>query len=371
MLIPKDKFIGIEGISHLASGGESPMLKSHHDAIERFFAHKAQGEMARTHLEETYQRTKGKVGQLLSVEPDELAFLSNTSDGVNLLAHAIDWRAGDNVVIADVEFPSNILPWTRFAELGVEIRIVRHRDWQIHPEDVEAQIDQRTRVVAMSHVSYFTGQRQDLALFSSMVRNSNAIFLVDATHAAGAVSVAANYADILVCSCYKWLLGVHGAGIFYWNRERVPHLEPPFLGWNSMETITSWNAPTDYTLKSTADRFVPGNPSFLSIYVLENALDHLLEIGVSQIEEHILALSEQLWTGLHEQGWPLMTPQASKQRAGNVCFEAPNIGDVTQQMAQKGILIWGSYGGVTRVRVSTHLYNDQEDVQRLLTALQN
>lgn len=369
-LISRNEFVGIEDIAHLAAGGETPMLKSHHQAIERFFAHKAQGEMARTHLEETYQRTKGKVGQLFSVDPDDLAFLTSASDGVNLLAYAIDWQPGDNVVVADVEFPSDILPWTQFAAQGVEVRVVRHQDWQIRQEDVAALIDERTRVVALSYVSYFTGQRLDLAAFSDMVRKTNAIFLVDATHATGAVEVDARHADILVCSCYKWLLGVHGAGIFYWNRERLPDLQPPFIGWNSTETITSWDAPTTYTLKPTADRFVPGNPSFLSIYVLENALDRLLGIGMDQIESHVLKLSGQVWDGLTAQGWPVMTPQDAAQRAGNVCFEAPDIGNITERVLEKGVLIWGSYGGVTRVRVSTHLYNTEEDVADLLTALQ-
>ncbi|MEM7125462.1 MAG: aminotransferase class V-fold PLP-dependent enzyme [Chloroflexota bacterium] len=369
MLIPKDQFVGIENVAHLATGGESPMLKSHQQAIGRFFEHKAQGEMARHQLEATHQRTKEKTAQLFSVEPESITFLSSASDGINLLAHSIDWHPGDNVVVADVEFPSDVLPWTHFADQGVEIRIVRHRDWRIHLEDVQALIDDRTRVVAMSYVSYFTGQRQDLPALSKLVRQSNAIFLLDATHAAGVVPVEAHYADIMVSSCYKFLLGVHGTGIFYWNRERLPDLKPPFLGWNTGQSIPSWDAPTDYVLKANADRFQPGNPSFLSIYVLENALDHFLDIGLTQVEEHVLTLSGEVWGGLTDAGWSVMTPQHGLQRAGNICFEAPNIDDITKQMAQKGVLIWGSYGGVTRVRVSTHLFNDSQDVQRFLSGL--
>lgn len=165
------------------------------------------------------------------------------------------------------------------------------------------------------------------------------------------------------------MLGVHGAGIFYWNRKRLPDLKPPFLGWNTGQTIPNWDAPTDYTLKPSADRFQPGNPSFLSLYVLGNALDHLLDVGLNQIEKHVLALGEDVWHGLTKAGWPVMTPQNGSQRAGNICFEAPNIDDITKQMAQKGVLIWGSYGGVTRVRISTHLFNDRGDVERLLTGL--
>jgi selenocysteine lyase/cysteine desulfurase len=370
MLIPKTSFIGLEEITHLCAGGETPMLKSHQAAIDRFFADKVLGEESRARLEATYQRCKAQAAQLLGVEPESIAFVSSASEGVNLIAHALEWRPGDNVVVCDVEFPSDVLPWTTLQRQEVEIRTVSQRDWLIHLEDIEAAIDERTRVVDVSHVSYFTGQRLPLDRLSEIVRASNALLIVDATHAAGAVPVQASYADILVSSCYKWLLGVHGTAIFYWNRERLPDLEPPFLGWHTGVTIPDWQAPTRYTLRPNADRFVPGNPSFISLYVLENALDQLLKVGMPAIEAHVLNLSGQVWAGLDQAGWQVMTPREPAQRAGNICFLAPNVGAVTTGLAERGVLVWGSYGGVGgRIRVSTHLYNTEADVERLLVAL--
>ena len=163
MLIPQEKFTGIENITHLATGGESPALKSHQDAVGRFFAAKAKGEDCRYEIEATYARAQEKVANLLNVNTDEIAFLNSATDGINTLAYAIDWQPGDNVVISDVEFPSDVLVWTKFETTGVEVRVVRHVDWVIRPEDIAAQIDEHTRVVAISYVSYFTGQRQNLA----------------------------------------------------------------------------------------------------------------------------------------------------------------------------------------------------------------
>jgi selenocysteine lyase/cysteine desulfurase len=371
MLIPRTEFIGLEGVTHLCAGGESPMLRSHRDVVARFFADKALGETSRELLEETYQRCKGKVSQLLGGNAEDYAFLSSSSEGVNLIAHALDWQRGDNVVICDVEFPSEVLPWTPLQSQGVEIRIVAHQEWSIQLEDIRAAIDARTRVVAVSHVSYFTGQRLSLATLSEIVRPTNALLLVDATHSAGVLPVEASYADILVSSCYKWLLGVHGVAIFYWNRERLPQLEPPFLGWNTGETLPDWQAPTSVQLRADADRFVPGNPSFISVYVLENALDRILEVGVSNIARHVLSLSGKVWKGLNEDGWELMTPKEPDGRAGNVCFIAEDIGGITSGLAANGVRIWGGYGGVGRIRVSTHLYNSDEDVERFFTVLRS
>jgi len=347
------------------------MLKSHGEAVARFLADKALGEPCRQRLEETYHRCKGKAAQLLGGSPEEYAFLSSSSEGVNLVAHAIQWQPGDNVVVCDVEFPSEVLPWTWLERQGVSIRIVNHKGWQIHLEDIEAAIDERTRVVVVSHVSYFTGQRLSLSKLSATVRAAGALFLVDATHSAGVVPVQATDADILVASCYKWLLGVHGTAIFYWNRDRLPWLEPPFLGWNTGVTIPDWRTPTSYQLRASADRFVPGNPGFISIYILENALDHFLHIGVPAIERHVLGLSGRVWQGVNSLGWELMTPYEAELRAGNVCFMSADLAAITSGLAARGILVWGDYGGVGRIRVSTHLYNDENDVDKLLSALQS
>lgn len=209
MLIPKTEFIGLDGIVHLCAGGEAPMLKTHRQAIDRFLTDKALGEESRGRQEAVYRRCQEKAARLLDVSPEEIAFLASSSEGINLLAHALTWQPGDNVVVGDVEFPSDVLPWTRFQDQGIEVRVVSHRDWAIRLEDIEAAIDGRTRVVAVSQVSYFTGQRLPLEDLSKIVRASNALLLVDATHAAGVVPVQANQADILVTSCYKWLLSLY------------------------------------------------------------------------------------------------------------------------------------------------------------------
>jgi selenocysteine lyase/cysteine desulfurase len=232
-LIAKSEFVGLENITHLAAGGETPMLKSHRQAIDQFMIDKSRGEEARNLEADMVELAREKCSRLFSVRPEEITFLSNASEGINNLAYGLEWRSGDNVVVVDVEFPSGLLPWTRVENLGVEVRVVKHKNWFVELEDIAALIDERTRVVCISHVSMFTGQRIDLESLSRLVRSSNALLLLDATHAAGVVPVDASLADIMVSSCYKWLLGVHGAAVFYVNRDRLPDFFPPFLGWNS------------------------------------------------------------------------------------------------------------------------------------------
>jgi selenocysteine lyase/cysteine desulfurase len=369
-LIPKSEFIGIDDNAHLCAGGESPMLKSHRQAVDRFMFDKSRGELARELEAERVEQARSKCARLFSVNADEITFLSNSSEGINNVAYGLDWQAGDNVVIVDVEFPSGILPWTRLESRGVEIRIVRHRQWQIDLEDISAQIDTRTRVVAISQVSMLTGQRIDVAALSQTVRSSNALLLLDATHAAGVVPVDARLADVMVSSCYKWLLGTHGAAVFFVNRQTLPDFEPPFLGWNSSASHGGWEQPTQFTLQPTLHRFQPGNAGFISIYILDNALDRLLEIGIDHIESHALALSGQLRAAVDELGFELMTPAPDVQRAGNVSFLADNLESIRAQLERRQVLVWGAYAGFGRLRISTHLYNDSDDIERCIAALQ-
>ncbi len=366
MLIPKSDFLGLDQITHLCAGAETPTLKSHRSAIDRFFQDKSSGAAGRDRFLEAYDLCKQRIATLLGVSPEEIAFLSSSSEGINLLAHSLKWSPGDNVVVCDLEFPSDILPWTRLQDRGIDIRIVPHRNWSISPSDLGGAIDAHTRVVAVSQVSFLTGQRLPLEELAEVVRPSNALPSVDATHAAGVVEVQASHADILVSSCYKWLLGVHGLAIFYCNKRRQPDLEPPFLGWHTGTSFGDWQDPTHYSMRPEAARFEAGNPSFIGIYVLNNALDRLLEIGMPRIEAYITVLADRVWNGLQELGFELMTPQDGSRRAGNVCFATPNSEAIAEWLEQKGVLVWPGSG---RVRVSTHLYNTEQDVDRLLSAL--
>lgn len=368
-LIPKSEFIGLNGVAHLAVGGESPMLLTHRQAIEQFMQDKSRGEPARQLESELVERARGKCGTLFGVNSDHITFLSNASEGINNVAYGLDWREGDNVVVADVEFPSGILPWTKLANRGVEVRIVRNKNWAIRLEDIAALIDDRTRVVEISYVSMLTGQRLALPQLSAMVRSSNAILLLDATHAAGVVPVDASLADVMVTSCYKWLLGAQGVAVFYVNRERLPDFHPPFLGWNSPVRHGGWQSPTDYELQHSAHCFQPGNAGFISIYILDNALDRLLGLGIERVEQHALALSGEIHDAVSAMGYEMMTPRADAERAGNVCFLADDLDALRVQLEQQQVLIWGAYAGYGRLRISTHVYNDSDDVERCINAL--
>ena len=114
-----------------------------------------------------------------------------------------------------------------------------------------------------------------------------------------------------------------------------------------------------------------GNPAFLSLYLLSNALDTLLPLGQKNIEQHALALSGRLRQGISQMNYTLMTTEDAQHRAGNICIMSDRIEQLTQSLRDQNILVWGAYGSDARLRISTHVYNSEADVDACLDALQH
>ena len=131
-----------------------------------------------------------------------------------------------------------------------------------------------------------------------------------------------------------------------------------------------WESPTDFTLRDNADRFLAANPSYISIYLLNNALEYLLTLGEEAIQAHSLALGNVIHEGLATLGLEMMTPKESHRRAGNTCFMIENVNELRSALDENGVLVWGAYGRFGRVRVSAHVHNDSDDVSRLLESVE-
>ena len=174
------------------------MLNSHQRAVQQFITDKAHGERARALQDDVLQSTRNLCADLFRVPRDNISLVSSASEGINIVAYGIEWKAGDNVVVADVEFGSGLFPWVLLQERGVEVRVVKHRRWYVDIDDFANLIDDHTRLVLISHVSMYTGQRISLSALSGLVRNSNAKLILDATHSAGVCDVDASLADVVV-----------------------------------------------------------------------------------------------------------------------------------------------------------------------------
>ena len=365
-LLPKTLFAGLDGVAHLCTGGEGPWLRSHDQACRRFGELKSAGMAGREAIFDVYTQAKTRVAALLGVQPERVAFLAHASEGLSQAVAAVDWRPGDNAVVADVEFPSLLYPVSRLRAAGVEARVVRARDHYVAMDDVAAAVDGRTRLLLVSQVSYLTGQRVDLARCAEIARARGAWLAVDATHALGVAPVDGELCDFVVSSCYKWLLATHGVGVFAYNPARVGALAPNVVGWHSVEQRGGVADPLRVDLRGDAARLEAGNPGLLSLFVLDNALRELSRFEMGSVLAHAQTLGGAVIDGLRARGQRVVTPADASGRAGNVCFLADDAASLAARLAERKVLVWGSEG---RVRVSTHLYNDAADVERFFAAL--
>jgi len=365
-LIDKSEFVGLDGVAHLCTGGEAPWLRSHTETCERFGALKSAGMAGREEMFRIAARTRAAAARLLGVEPTELAFLAHSSEGLNQAVRSVEWRAGDNVVFADLEYPSLIYPAALLRERGVEPRVVRTRAHYLSIDDLAAQVDRRTRLVLVSQVSYLTGQRLDLARCAEIARGAGARLAVDATHAAGVVPVPGALCDFVVSSCYKWLLATHGVGLFAYSTRRVGDLVPATVGWHSVGHRGGPGDPLAMPWRADASRLEAGNPSLLGVAVLDNALAQLARLSPASVERHAHRLGAELIEGLRMRGFTVLTPEADSERAGNVCFLAADAAALAVRLAAERVLVWGGEG---RIRISPHVHCDRDDVGRFFEAL--
>src|ERR1044071_5476974 len=184
-----------------------------------------------------YVRLREAAARLLNAMPQEIAILKNTSEGLSFVAQGIRWRAGDNVVTTDLEFPSNSTPWRSLDRRGVALRGVQSRGGAFAPDDVEALIDERTRVVTLSSVAFPHGFAADLEAIGEICARRGVLFCVDAIQSLGVLPMDVRRAkiDFLAADGHKWMCASEGAAIFFVNKEKLEELDVLEHGWMNVD----------------------------------------------------------------------------------------------------------------------------------------
>ena len=319
---------------------------------------------------ETAERCRNVAAQLINADASEIAFMKNTTQGILIAANGIDWREGDNVVTTAVEFPANVYPWWSLKErCGVETRMVPEREGRIHIDDIVSEIDERTRVVTLSHVEFASGFRNDIKTIGEICRERNIWFVVDAIQSLGVIEVDAKSCciDILAADGHKWLLAPEGAAIFYCAADKLDQLINTNVGWSSVVNPRDF-LDYDLTLKPDATRFEEGSYNSIGLYGLNAAIELLLEVSISTIENSVLELTSKLINGLQEKGYYVTTPKDDSERAGIVIFESKrHTASKIDDLLQENKIITAERG--SGVRISPHFYNSETEIERLLEVL--
>lgn len=350
----------------LYTGAEGPPLAVQATALQRYLDNRARADAGRESHAEVEQRVRRRLARMLGLPSEAIGLVSNASEAINLVVGSQRLAAGDNVVLNEMEYPSMVQPWLRMATSGVEVRIAPADGGDVASSAIVELIDERTKVVGVSHVSYVSGWRHDLTAISKAADAVGALMIVDATQSLGVVPVPADEVDVVISSSYKWLLGGHGLGVLAWNAGRRELPEPIAVGWRSVREIFTPDRMSRYDLHDDARRFELGLPSYPSIYSLDASLEWLTGFDPVAVEEHVLALGGRLVGELADRGWPVITSTQDERRAGNVTVLTDDGAGLAAMLAERGVHCWGGDG---RLRFSVHLFNSDEDIDRLLVVL--
>jgi selenocysteine lyase/cysteine desulfurase len=313
------------------------------------------------------ETTRAKAARFVGARKEEIAFLPNTSWAVNLVALAFPWKAGDNVVTDDMEFPSNAFPWRALEGRGVECRTAKNRGGRITVEDLAAQVDARTRVVAVSWVAFHNGWVFPLAEIAAFCRQRGILLFVDAIQGLGLLPLHVTRAgiDVLAADAHKWLYGPEGCTIFCVSdaaRDRVPAIVSGWWNLKSEGTYLEYRA-VPY---SGARRYEPGTLPIDHVRGLSAALDLLEAMGTDVVRDRVLGLVRTLASGLSERGWQLATPEPF---ASGIVAAVPPEGGLSawaKALEQHGVIAAPREGAV---RFSPHAGNDPSEIERALAAI--
>lgn len=347
------------GSVHVCAGGETPALRALDAAFARYAAAKSSGPAARPHLDEEAERLCARLAASWTVVPGEIGLVSSVAEGMSILAESLDWRRGDRVVVAADEYPSVVAP---LALKGVELVLADMMD----PNAIAAALRSGARMLAVSAVSMVDGRRHDLAALRGAADAAGAMLVVDFTQASGWMPIEASVADFAFAACYKWMLGITGISVAYWNRARQPGWAPGTAGWYSLDSAgkPDWTQPI--ALRPGAARFTRGNPCHAGAYALHAALDVLEAVPRGALERHVTGLAAALLGRLAAAGIATTTPQAAGRHGANVCIAHPRAAAIVDAMAARGVLAWNGRG---RIRFSFHGYNHAGEIDRIMATL--
>ena len=315
-----------------------------------------------------YEALRGDFARLLGCTADEIAVTGSASAGINAVASAMSFdEVRDKVVITDLEFPTNAQIWYAQKTRGATVeRVVAEGNVSLLERLADA-IDERTRIVAVTHVCYRNGEKLDVAAIARLARAKGAYVLIDGFQAVGTmpIDVTALDCDFYVGGTLKYLLGSAGIAYLYARDATTAALQPTATGWFAQEDIGAMDARAHHPAAS-ARRFEGGTPPIPNVYAARAGLSIIEEIGLGAIGDRIAALTALIADHARAAGIPMATPDDPARRGAMVALRSHDAPAMVAALHEANIVTSSRDGNV---RLSPHFYNEPGDVDTVFRAI--
>jgi selenocysteine lyase/cysteine desulfurase len=352
-----------ETYAYLNSAGAGPVSRRTADAAARFYRESAEsGDRLWEQWLARRERARADVARLINAEPDEIAFTTNTSSGMNLIVDALE--GAGRVVSCDLEFPVTTIPWLH---RGARVRMVEARGGVLRAEDVLAAAGGERSVICLSHVQYSNGLRTPVDEVGE--GKGGHLFVVNAAQSAGVfpIDVKRMRIDALCSTGHKWMLAGYGSGFVYLSRELLGQTRPRAVSWMSVEDPFAMRNDSYRLRPDAAARAEAGCPHFAGIFALGEAVRRLLELGVENVGRRALALNRRLTESLSAAGWEILSPLGDERfRSAETLVRAADPRAAVRHLSKRGVAVTIKPEGF---RAATHYFNDDSDITRLVNAL--
>ncbi|MFO8059161.1 MAG: aminotransferase class V-fold PLP-dependent enzyme [Bacillota bacterium] len=365
----RGEFPEIDEITYLNNAAYCPVPRRTIERLTRITE-----SLGRPHFEPNVPRAleaaRKRLAQLMNAESEEIAFVANTSEGISLAAASLPLQAGDNIIIPDPDHPSLVYPWLNLHSRGVQVRRARWDGPGLETEELLGYADDRTRVIALSHVEWMNGFRHDLRRIGSFCRERGIFLVVDAIQSLGVmpVDVRECHVSVLVAGGYKWLLAGRGNGCIFVNSEMVHKMHPPLVGRHGVSGVRSAGG---LDFHPDARRFFTGAWNLPGILALESSVGLLLDCEVEAIAQYVTERTQRLMEGIERLGLQITSHRQPMHRSGIVSFTAGDRaedGRLVSELAERDVYVALRSRGL---RAAVNFYNEQRDIDRIVEVLGN
>jgi selenocysteine lyase/cysteine desulfurase len=313
------------------------------------------------------EKLRAQFARLINAEPDEVAITFSVSSALNSLASALDYQQRSKVVTSDFDFPTMGHVFLAQQRRGAQVTFARSRGYRLPLESYEELVDQKSALLATTHVCYKNGFKNNPGALAELAHSQGALVLIDAYQSMGTqpMDVKALDLDFLTTGALKYLLGSPGIAFLYVRRELVERFEPSDSGWFAQENVFAYDVHhLDYA--HAARRFETGSPPVPNVYATLAALRLIESVGLETIAGHVTALAGRFIKGAKDRGLRLLTPEEPAERGPLVMLGSTDAARLNESLAKEGILCSVRDGSL---RVALHYYNTAEDVDAVLAAL--
>ena len=353
-----------EKYTYLNTAGQGPVSKRAAQGGRLYYEESLEyGNMLWDQWSEKIVNIRKKTATFIGCHSDEIAFLPNSSLGMNYIAKILD-NAGDVLMHTD-EFPSCSLPWL---QQGYHVKFVAaEHNGKVSIDDFLSAITPTTKIIVVSHVQYATGFCQNLETLGAICKNKGIHLVVDACQSAGALDIDVKRFNIefLVFSGYKWLNAGYGIAVLFISKAFHDSSCFPAVGWRSAKE-PSQLINHRLELANNVAALELGHPLFPSIFALGGAIEVLSDIGVNTITKRIHDLTDYLHSQLMHHNIEIISPLEKEDRSGITLFVVPNISSMIERLMENNVLVAKRGDGI---RVALHYYNNHDDIDKFIDVI--